>query len=152
MHTLTREQFIPAPPEQVFGFFSEAVNLESITPPWLGFRITTAAPVRMAAGTRIGYRLRLHGVPVRWRTLIEEWDPPNRFKDVQVSGPYRVWEHEHRFEAVEGGTRMRDTVRYELPLGALGRMVERLWVRRDLARIFDYRARKIAEKWKRGAE
>ncbi len=147
MHTLVREQFIPAPLDEVFAFFAEAANLEAITPAWLGFRMLTALPVHMAAGTRIEYRLSLHGIPVRWRTLITEWNPPFGFKDIQLRGPYKFWEHEHRFEAVEGGTRMRDTVRYALPFGVLGRLVERVWVRRDVVRIFRYRAERIAARW-----
>ncbi len=147
MHILTREEFIPAPVDEVFAFFSEAANLEEITPAWLGFRMLTTLPIRMGAGTRVEYKLSLHGIPVRWRTLITEWDPPFGFKDIQLSGPYKFWEHEHRFEAVEGGTRMCDMVRYELPFGPMGRLVQRIWVRRDVARIFSYRAERIAARW-----
>ncbi|HWR53091.1 MAG TPA: SRPBCC family protein [Bryobacteraceae bacterium] len=149
MPVLERMQFIPAPPGQVFDFFSEARNLAAITPKWLGFRMVTPHPIEMRRGARIEYRISLHGVPLRWRTLISEWNPPEGFKDVQVSGPYKLWEHEHRFEPAPGGTLMRDTVRYELPLGALGRLVERYWVRRDLQRIFDYRAERIASLWRK---
>lgn len=149
MPVLQRTQFIPAPPGRVFQFFSEAQNLAEITPKWLGFRMVTPHPIEMRAGTRLEYRISLHGVPLRWRTLIFEWNPPFGFKDIQLSGPYKVWDHEHRFEATRGGTLMRDIVCYELPLGALGRLIERHWVRGDLQRIFDYRAERIATLWRR---
>ena len=140
VHVLPREQRLPVPPERVFPFFGDALNLEAITPPWLGFRVTTPEPIEMAAGTLIEYRLRLHAVPISWRTRIAVWEPPRRFVDVQLSGPYALWHHTHDFEALaDGGTLMRDTVRYALPLGSLGEIAHRLLVRRDLARIFDFR-------------
>ncbi len=140
VHVLTREQRLLAPPEQVFPFFGDALNLEAITPPWLGFRVITPGPIEMAAGTLIEYRLKLHGVPIRWRTRIAAWEPPVRFVDEQMSGPYKLWHHTHDFEPLaDGGTLMRDTVRYALPLGPLGEIAHRALVRGDLARIFDYR-------------
>jgi ligand-binding SRPBCC domain-containing protein len=96
-------------------------------------------------GTQIRYRLSLHGAPVSWTTEIRRWDPPRRFIDVQLSGPYRLWHHTHRFEAFDGGTRMSDVVRYRLPFGPLGRLVNALVVRRDVEGIFEYRNRRIAE-------
>jgi hypothetical protein len=144
-HTLRREQQIPRPIAEVFAFFSDARNLEEITPPWLGFRTLTPGPIRIAAGTRIRYRLSLHGAPVSWTTEIRRWEPPSRFVDVQLSGPYQLWHHTHRFAACDGGTRMCDIVRYRLPFGPLGRLVNALVVRRDVERIFDYRNRRIAE-------
>jgi ligand-binding SRPBCC domain-containing protein len=144
-HTLRREQRIPRPIAEVFAFFSDARNLEAITPPWLGFRMLTPGPIRIAAGTRIRYRLSLHGAPVSWTTEIRQWGPPSRFVDVQLSGPYQLWHHTHRFEPCGGGTRMSDVVRYRLPCGLLGRLVNALVVRRDVERIFDYRNRRIAE-------
>jgi ligand-binding SRPBCC domain-containing protein len=145
IHLLTREQLLEAPPEDVFPFFGDASNLEAITPPWLGFRVVTPEPIEMGAGTLIEYRLRLHAVPIRWRTTIAVWDPPRRFVDVQLSGPYKLWHHTHDFEpAPGGGTLMRDTVRYALPFGPLGAVAQRLLVRRDLARIFDFRQAQVA--------
>ena len=142
---IAREQLLPLPPDDAFGFFADAFNLAAITPPWLGFRVVTPRPVEMSAGTLIEYRLRLHGVPVRWLTRIEEWEPPRRFVDVQVRGPYRHWRHTHSFERAEdGGTVMRDEVRYVLPLGRLGSLAGTLFVRRDLERIFDYRREAVA--------
>jgi hypothetical protein len=143
-HTLRREQWIPRPLGEVFAFFSDARNLERITPSWLGFQILTPGPIRIAAGTRLRYRLRVDGLPLSWTTEIRRWEPPFRFIDVQLSGPYRLWHHTHRFEAHNGGTRMTDVVRYRLPFGWIGRAVRALKVRRDVERIFDYRCERIA--------
>jgi ligand-binding SRPBCC domain-containing protein len=144
VHVLEREQFVPVGPEEAFEFFADALNLEVITPPWLGFRVVTPEPIEMRAGTLIEYRLRLHGVPIRWLTRIEEWRPGERFADVQLRGPYRHWHHTHSFEERDGGTVMRDVVRYSLPLGPLGRLAHTAIVRRDLERIFDFRRDVVA--------
>ena len=144
-HTLRREQWIPRTPDEVFAFFSDAHNLETITPPWLGFRTLTPGPIRMAAGTKIQYRLSIHGAPVKWTTEIRKWDPPRRFVDVQLRGPYSLWHHTHSFTPENGGTRMRDVVRYRLPLGPLGLLLNALMVRRDVGRIFAYRQALIAK-------
>jgi ligand-binding SRPBCC domain-containing protein len=145
VHVLERAQQLPAPPEEVFPFFADARNLEAITPPWLGFRVTTPGEIEMAAGTLIEYRLKLHALPVRWLTRIEAWEPGRRFVDRQLKGPYRLWHHTHTFEPDgEGGTLMRDRVRYALPLGLLGELAERAFVARDLAAIFDFRRDAVA--------
>jgi ligand-binding SRPBCC domain-containing protein len=144
-HTLRREQWVPRPLDEVFAFFSDAGNLEAITPPWLGFRTLTPGPIRIAAGTLVQYQIRWHGIPVTWTTKIRRWDPPFRFVDVQLSGPYRLWHHTHRFEAHNGGTRMTDVVRYRLPLGPIGRVIHALKVRRDIERIFEYRFKRIGD-------
>jgi ligand-binding SRPBCC domain-containing protein len=148
-HVLTRDQRLPAPPGEVFPFFADAGNLEAITPDWLGFRIVTPRPIEMRVGALIEYRLRLHGAPVSWLTRIEEWDPDPthpRFVDMQLSGPYKLWHHTHEFAPDgAGGTIMRDTVRYALPLGPLGEVARRLFVARDLAAIFDHRTQRVAE-------
>ena len=145
MRALERQQHLPGRPEDVFPFFADALNLERITPPWLGFRVLTPGAVEMAPGTLIEYRLRVHRIPVRWLTRIEAWEPPHRFVDAQVRGPYRTWRHEHRFEpAPDGGTLMTDRVDYELPLGPLGALAHLLFVRRDLERIFDHRRAAVA--------
>jgi ligand-binding SRPBCC domain-containing protein len=143
LQTLTREQILPGAPDDVFGFFADAFNLEAITPPWLRFRVVTPGPIRMGPGTLIEYRLRLHGIPIRWLTRIEVWEAGKRFVDVQVRGPYRSWHHTHAFEPHGGGTLVRDTVRYSLPLGPLGRLAQAAFVRRDLERIFDYRHEEV---------
>lgn len=143
-HTLRRQQWIPRPLGEVFAFFSDARNLAEITPPELGFRILTPGPIRIAAGARLRYRLSWHGIPVGWTTEIRRWEPPFRFVDVQLRGPYRLWYHSHLFEDHQGGTRMTDVVRYRLPFGIFGRLVHAVSVRRDVERIFDYRSRRIA--------
>jgi ligand-binding SRPBCC domain-containing protein len=139
---LEATQVLPHPREVVFKFFADAFQLEAITPPWLRFVVLTPPPITMGIGIRIDYRLRLHCVPIRWQSVISAWEPPVRFVDEQVVGPYRRWHHEHRFESVEGGTCCRDFVDYEVPGGAL---VDRLFVRRDLKKIFEFRQRKLAE-------
>jgi len=142
VHVYEREQTVAHPLAATFEFFAEAGNLERITPPWLSFRILTE-PARMAVGGVISYRLTLHRVPLRWTSRIEAWDPPHRFVDRQVSGPYALWQHTHSFEEVEGGTQIRDRVRYRQRLGPVGAAAERLFARRDIERIFDHRARAI---------
>lgn len=146
VHTLRREQRLPGPPADVFAFFGDARNLETITPPLLRFRVMNPDAIVMGAGTLIRYRLRVHRVPVGWLTAIREWDPPHRFADEQLRGPYALWHHTHTFEPhPDGGTLMRDTVRYALPLGSLGELARRLFVARDIEAIFDYRAERIRE-------
>jgi ligand-binding SRPBCC domain-containing protein len=135
-----REQRLPGSPGEVFEFFADARNLEAITPPLLRFRVVTPDPIEMRVGAFIQYRLRLHGVPIRWDTIIQAWEPPHRFVDVQVRGPYALWHHTHTFTAAADGTDMRDVVRYAIPLGPLGALADRLLVRRDLDAIFDFRA------------
>jgi ligand-binding SRPBCC domain-containing protein len=144
LRILEREQLLPAPPQEVFDFFSDAHNLEAITPPWLHFRVVTTAPIAMRPGTLIEYRLRLHRFPVNWLTRIESWLPRRRFEDRQVCGPYRLWHHTHTFEPCDGGTRVCDLVRYAMPLGPLGRLAHAAVVRRDLERIFDFRREAVA--------
>lgn len=141
IHLLERSQRIELPIETAFAFYGDSHNLEPMTPPWLHFQVTTPGPLTMQAGTLLEYRLKLHGVTVRWRTLIETWEPPLRFVDSQVKGPYSLWEHTHTFEKDgDGATVIHDHVRYKLPLGPLGAIAHRLFVRRDLERIFDYRS------------
>ena len=139
IHRFEQEITLARPLEEVFAFFSDAGTLDKVTPPWLGFRILTPLPIRMAEGTEIRYRLRVHGVPVGWRTEITAWEPPHRFVDTQREGPYRQWVHEHRFAAVPGGTRMRDTVDFALPGWILEPLVHRWLVRPDIERIFAFR-------------
>ena len=120
-HVLRREQRLPGTPDEVFPFFADARNLEAITPPWLGFRVLTPAPIELRVGALIEYRLRLRGLPLAWLTRIEDWTPGVRFVDAQLAGPYRLWHHTHEFAPDgAGGTLMRDTVRYALPYWPLG--------------------------------
>ena len=138
-YVLERTQVVPVPLEAAFAVFADARNLERITPPWLRFRIVES-PAELGRGARLRYRLRLFGVPIRWRTEIVAWDPPRGFVDVQRRGPFRRWEHAHRLTPVAGGTEIYDHVRYGLFLGPLGALVRALLVRRWVEGIFDYRA------------
>jgi ligand-binding SRPBCC domain-containing protein len=144
IHVLERQQWVPRPPDEVFPFFAEAANLERLTPPWMRFEMLTPPPIEMTVGTHIQYRVHWWFLPIRWLTEIVEWSPPTRFVDVQLRGPYKLWHHTHTFEPVDGGTLIRDTVRYALPLGPLGQAAHRLAVRQDLKAIFDYRARRVS--------
>jgi ligand-binding SRPBCC domain-containing protein len=143
-YELVAECVLGRPVPEVFATFGEARNLEAMTPPWLRFQILEPLPVTMAPGTLIDYRLRLHGIPLRWRTAITAWEPPFRFVDEQVRGPYRSWVHEHTFEAHGGGTAARDRVRYEVPGGSA---VNRFLVAPDLERIFGFRQRVLVERF-----
>ena len=139
---LQTELWLPRPRDEIFPFFAQARNLETITPSWLNFEVLTPAPIQMRPGTLIDYRIRVHGVPFRWRTEIAEWQPPHRFADVQLRGPYTLWHHTHTFEERDGGTLCADRVRY-WPRG--GALVNWLWVRRDVQRIFQFRHRRLKE-------
>jgi len=138
------ELWLPLPPADVFPFFSDAASLDAITPPWLSFRIVTPLPVRMREGALIDYRLRVHVLPLRWRTRINAWQPPHRFVDEQVRGPYRLWIHEHTFEPRNGGTLARDRVRYAVPFDAL---LHRWFVRPDIEKIFDFRMAELKRRF-----
>lgn len=144
MRTFTLETglWLPQPVDRVFSFFADAANLESLTPPWLHFRILTPLPIEVAAGTRIDYRLRYRGFPLRWRTEILAWEPPHRFVDGQIKGPYRRWVHEHVFVEQDGGTLATDCVEYALLGGAL---TNALLIGRDIERIFDYRRQRLMD-------
>jgi ligand-binding SRPBCC domain-containing protein len=135
------ELWLPRRRDEVFPFFSEPRNLETITPPWLKFEVLTPEPSAMRVGVLIDYRIRLHGIPIRWRTEIAEWNPPCLFVDVQLRGPYTLWHHTHAFEERDGGTLCTDTVRYR-PRG--GTLANRLFVRRDVERIFVFRNERLA--------
>jgi hypothetical protein len=144
VRTLHREQKIPAALPEVFAFFCEARNLGRLTPPRMHFKLLAQADSELKTGALINYQLAWNGLPIRWTTRIEEWRPPTLFIDVQLKGPYRLWRHTHSFEAQEGSTLMRDTVEYALPMGALADIFAGWLVRRDVERIFDYRARQIS--------
>jgi ligand-binding SRPBCC domain-containing protein len=145
---LRRTTEIAAPLPEVFAFFSEPANLGLITPPSMGFRIVEGPDRSLRAGDRIVYRIRVAGLPLRWVTRITEWEENRTFTDVQEKGPYSVWVHTHTFEEVDGKVRMHDLVRYELPLGMVGRISAGWFVRRQLAAIFDYRERVIRERFR----
>lgn len=144
VYTHSSELSLPWSQEEVFAFFADVANLGLITPPWLHFRMVTSQPVTLRPGALIDYRLRVHGIPLRWRTEIKVWEPPCRFVDRQLRGPYRLWEHEHTFEEVDGGTLCRDHVRYAVPGGEL---VYRLLVRREVERIFAHRREVLKQRF-----
>ena len=145
VRTLIIEQWLPRPRHEVFDFFSDAHNLEVLTPAWLHFRILTPYPIPMQSGTQIEYRLRWRGVPLFWRTEISVWEPPHRFVDRQIKGPYRQWVHEHTFAERDGGTLMRDRIDYAVPGWLVEPIVARLIVTPDVERIFAHRRQKMQE-------
>lgn len=142
VYELEREVWVRRPLDEVFSFFADARNLEQLTPPWLSFEVLTPEPIEMKPGALIDYKLRVRGLPLRWRSEVTVWEPPHRFVDEQRRGPYRQWIHEHRFREGDGGVLAADHVRYAAPGGAL---LQALFVGRDVRRIFDYRARRLKE-------
>ena len=142
--SLHTELWLPRPRAEVFPFFAEARNLEVLTPPWLNFEVLTPAPIVMKPGALIDYRIRVHGIPIGWRTEIVEWTPPHRFVDTQLRGPYTLWHHTHTFEERDGGTLCIDDVRYH-PRG--GALMNWLFVRRDVEKIFAYRTEQLRERF-----
>ncbi len=143
-HILEARVWLAKPRAEVFAFFADPRNLARLTPPWLGFRLLTPRP-ELAPFAVLDYRIRWLGLPLRWRTVIREYDPPARFVDVQVLGPYDRWEHRHLFVEDRGGTWVEDRVTYRLPLGPLGRAGHAFLVGRQLARIWAYRRRRMSE-------
>ncbi len=139
--------WVPSNQKEVFHYFSLAENLEELTPPWLNFKIKKKSSEHVQEGMLLDYSLRVRGVPVKWKTLIEQWAPPQKFVDRQLKGPYRLWLHEHRFFAMKHGTLMTDVVAYRLPFGILGDLVHLLWVGSDVAKIFQYRSSKILSRF-----
>jgi ligand-binding SRPBCC domain-containing protein len=142
-HVFECGQWVAADLGQTFSFFSDAANLEAITPPFLGFTIVTPLPIAMREGALIEYRLRLFGVPVDWVSRIDEWTPGSSFTDVQVRGPYARWVHQHHFAPQGGGTLVTDRVEYGLPLAPWSEPVHTLFVRHAIERIFAYRRQVI---------
>lgn len=146
-HKIHQQQTVPRPLVEIFRFFSDARNLEALTPPWLSFRILEA-PDQIAAGALIRYKLRVRGLPITWTTRILEWNPPHSFVDDQLSGPYALWHHTHKFTAISPSeTLLEDIVRYKLPLDPLSAPVHWLLVRHDVRKIFDFRRRMIAARF-----
>jgi len=139
--TLESSQWLARPLEEVFPFFASAGNLDSITPPWLRFHVENPATA-IRQGTFLNYRLKLHGIPIRWRSEILVWEPPYRFVDVQRNGPYTLWYHEHSFRSHRDGTLVEDRVEYAAPGGSL---IRRLFIEKDLERIFRFRKAKLEQ-------
>src|SRR3954464_6759593 len=144
-YTLDQAQLVRRPLPEVFSFFADPANLQLITPPWMNFRILTPTPIEMRAGTLIDYRISVRGIPLRWRTRIDAYDPLQSFADIQLRGPYRSWRHTHSFAERPDGTEVTDHIEYSLPFGPLGAMAHGLFVRRDLERIFAFR-REVIER------
>ncbi len=142
---LHRAQWVPGEIADAFAFFEEPHNLSRITPPWLNFTIRSMSTPNIRKGSIITYRVAWMGVPMRWVTLIEEWEPGKRFVDTALVSPYVHWRHEHTFTPTEGGVLLGDTVEYSLPFGPVGTLVHSLVVRRQLEAIFDYRGRVTAD-------
>lgn len=141
-------QDLPRPRQEVFRFFADPANLQELTPPWLHFQVLTPEPLPKGESAIFEYRLRVRGLPLRWRTLIEAYEEGFRFVDRQIAGPYALWHHTHIFEDLPGGgTRITDRVRYRVGWGFLGRLATALLVRRDIQRIFAYRQQKLAERF-----
>ena len=145
MYVLERTQIVPRPRAEVFPFFADPANLERLTPPLVGFTILTPSPIAMKPGALIDYKIKINGIPVKWRTEIAAYDPPNMFVDVQLKGPYKTWRHTHTFRDVPGGTELGDRVEYEMPFGPLGTIAHALMVKRQLKTIFDYRQQVMAD-------
>lgn len=139
------EIWLPAAPSSVFQFFADAGNLNRITPTWLHFRMLTPADVSMKQGTLIDYSLKIRGIPVRWQSRIEVWEPPDRFVDAQVRGPYKKWAHTHEFQPQRNGTLVKDSVQYAVGGWILEPFVSRYLVRPDLELIFEFRRSKLNE-------
>ncbi|MDZ4711016.1 MAG: SRPBCC family protein [bacterium] len=147
-HILKRKTVINKKLEEVFDFFSKADNLNRLTPPQLGFKITSELPVEMKKGALIDYKIKLNGITFKWRTEITKWEPPYLFEDIQLKGPYKEWIHEHRFEADGNSTIMTDTVKYISPGGFLEFIPHNLFVKRKVESIFDYREKILSEVFK----
>lgn len=141
LRQLHREMWVPLPLDTVFGFFSNPANLELVTPPWVGFQILSKLPVEMKPGALLDYAIRVHGIPLKWRSEITVWEPPFHFADLQLKGPYAVWHHQHRFEARHGGTLVTDDVEYAIPFSWMpgAQLVERFLVTPDVEKIFAHR-------------
>lgn len=145
IYELRRKVSIPAPVEDVFSFFSNTENLNLITPPWLYFKILTPLPIKMEKNVLIDYSIKLLGLRLIWKTEITVWQPPHRFVDQQIKGPYQVWEHTHLFEEKEGRTQMEDVIRYAVPGFVLSPLIHFLFVRPRLEKIFAFREQRVLE-------
>jgi ligand-binding SRPBCC domain-containing protein len=144
IRNFSTELWLPLSPSELFPFFADAANLDVLTPPWLNFHIVTPRPIVMKPGALIDYKLRVHGLPIRWCTRINLWQPPHRFVDEQLRGPYRQWLHTHTFEACDGGTLARDCVRYAVPFDFL---VHRWLVQPDIEKIFAFRMQELRKRF-----
>lgn len=144
-HLLERETKLYRPLPEIFAFFSNAENLGKVTPAEVQFTILTPFPIRMHIGTLIDYRIKLMGIPFFWRTVITDYDPPHRFVDQQLKGPYVFWHHEHSFEQKNGYVLMTDRVHYLSPGGFLEPLVDALFVKKQLDNVWAYRDKTFTE-------
>lgn len=142
---LLTEIWLPSKVSEVFSFFSDEKNLELLTPEFLNFHVLKKSTAEIQEGTLIDYKLRLKGLPMKWQTKIENWQPNKKFVDTQLKGPYKLWHHTHEFEEVAGGTLIRDRVLYQLPLGRLGQLAAGPMVNADVTKIFSFRRKVITE-------
>lgn len=147
--TFKRTQFVNSPLNEVFYFFSEAKNLETITPPYLNFKILKTSTADIQKGTLIDYQLKLHGIPFKWKTHIKDFQQNKMFIDEQIKGPYKKWIHTHSFKEKDGGTLIEDHVVYKIPLGGLGKLLLGKYIKSDLEKIFSYREKIIEEYFKK---
>ena len=138
-------QVINKPIEDVFVFFSKPENLAVITPKKLGFKILTPTPIKMNKGCLIDYLIHLMGIPVHWRTIITDYDPPHMFIDQQLKGPYSLWHHTHTFKKIENGVEIKDRIIYSIPLGWMGQLLHKFWIKKDLNNIFSHRKKVISD-------
>jgi len=145
IHTIHQQQEVPVPLAEVFPFFETPSNLETITPPRLRMDIITPGKLEMRVGALFDYIVSVRGLPMRWTTYIADYDPPYRFVDVQLRGPYAFWHHTHDFRETDRGTVIEDTVRYALPFGPLGSIAHALFVKNDLDHVFSFRRKVIAD-------
>lgn len=140
-------QYFPKQNYELFDFFKSPSNLESITPPWLNFKITYSSTDEIEQGTIYKYKLKLHGLPIFWKTEIKSWNPPYHFRDFQLKGPYVIWDHLHEFIEIEDGILMRDKVDYVLPFSFLGNLLASKFVQKDVNKIFSYREKVLSEQF-----
>ena len=144
VYNFESKQTINCSIETVFSFFSSPENLKVLTPPRLGFKILTPSPINMSKGCIIDYLIYLMGIPVHWRSIITDYDPPYMFIDQQIKGPYTLWHHKHSFREIKNGVEIRDRVVYSIPVGWMGRLLHKFWIKKDLENIFSYRKNIIA--------
>ena len=148
VYNLKFNQTINKPIEEVFSFFSKPENLSLITPKKLSFKILTPSPIKMKEGQLIDYTIKILGKKIRWRTIITDYNPPDYFIDQQLKGPYSMWHHTHRFKSVNDSVEMVDEINYVVPFGFLGQIINYVFIKPDLVRIFKYREKVINDYFK----
>ncbi|ACT92332.1 SRPBCC family protein [Dyadobacter fermentans] len=149
MRELYFKQWFPISLDEAWDFFSNPSNLKDITPPHMGFVVTSSAHGdRMYAGQIIRYIVKpLMGIPLKWCTEITHVVDKQYFVDEQRFGPYAFWHHQHRFTEQNGGVLMEDILHYKVPFGVLGNLVDRMIVNREVNAIFVYRKKVLSERF-----